>query len=226
MLGNEASRRCLITVTSLALLAALAGAGACGGEAISTRDVSEAGPLRDTGGGQEAGARNESGAVSPIYHRTDDSQCATPRPPGTCPAGDAEESEVFECTSDSECVDGGLDGRCTNSPGGPAGCDCTYNACQTDTDCKTGELCVCHDSAYSYGGNACMPGNCRVDSDCGKDGYCSPSRGMNDCSYVAGYYCHTPQDLCTNDSDCMQGNICSWSAADERWECQKPEYCV
>jgi Cys-rich repeat protein len=77
-----------------------------------------------------------------------------------------------------------------------------------------------------YGGNTCMPGNCRVDSDCGAGGYCSPSRGSNGCGYVEGYYCHTRADLCVNDSDCAGGNMtCAWSATSGRWECANVEFC-
>lgn len=129
------------------------------------------------------------------------------------------------CKQDSQCTDGGADGRCITSGGGPAGCYCTYDACRTDTDCSAGELCVCHGSAYSYGGNRCMPGNCRVDSDCGVGGYCSPAPGTGGCGYVTGYYCHTHGDLCTNDSDCPGGDVCTWSAAMGRWECQLRQLC-
>lgn len=60
----------------------------------------------------------------------------------------------------------------------------------------------------------CMPGNCRVDSDCESGGgYCSPSQnaGLFVCSDgcsgtcgggLTGYYCHTAADECVNDCDC------------------------
>jgi len=97
-----------------------------------------------------------------------------------------------------------------------------------DTDCKTGELCVCHGSAYTDGqGNTCMPGNCRVDSDCGTAGFCSPSHGTSGCGGVTGYYCHTVADTCTNDSDCSGSpiDVCAWSAKQSRWTCQRSLLC-
>jgi hypothetical protein len=165
-------------------------------------------------------------APVPMYHRPDDSQCTTPRGAGNCTS--TATGPAFTCSSDGQCADGGINGRCTASGGGPAGCTCTYDGCQTDSDCGAGQLCVCHGSAYSYGGNACMPGNCRVDSDCGAGGYCSPAHGTTNCGYVSGYYCHTARDFCTNDSDCSNGafpDVCTWSATDNRWECQMALLC-
>jgi hypothetical protein len=158
----------------------------------------------------------------PMYHRPDGSQCATPRAAGSCTTGNA--GDLLVCSSDSDCTEGGTNGRCTSSGGGPAGCSCTYDACQTDADCGKGKLCLCHGSAYSYGGSTCMSGNCRVDSDCGVGEYCSPAQGTSSCGYVSGYYCHTQKDVCTNDSDCA-GGLCTWSSASERWECQDGGFC-
>jgi hypothetical protein len=129
----------------------------------------------------------------------------------------------FMCSKDSQCTDGGVNGRCIQSNGGAASCSCTYDKCLHDTDCKTGDLCVCHGSGYSDGeGNTCTPGNCRVDSDCGTGGFCSPSHGTSGCGGVTGYYCHTAKDTCTDDSDCGGSSIdiCAWSAKQGRWTCQ------
>src|SRR5207237_924742 len=52
---------------------------------------------------------------------------------------------------------------------------------------------------YTYGGdNFCVAGNCRIDSDCGINGFCSASGEPS----IVGYFCHTPQDTCINDNDC------------------------
>lgn len=160
----------------------------------------------------------------PVNHRTDDSQCGTVPAPGTCSFG----SPYFMCSMDSQCTDGGPNGRCITGSGGPAYCGCTYDTCVHDTDCATGELCVCHGSPYTNGaGNTCMPGNCRVDSDCGSGGYCSPAHGTTGCGGISGYYCHTRQDTCTNDSDCGSGlDVCTWSDTDARWECQMQLLCA
>jgi hypothetical protein len=34
-----------------------------------------------------------------------------------------------------------------------------------------------------------------------------------------GYYCHTPNDPCINDSDCGAGLGCVYSASNGDWEC-------
>jgi len=199
-----------------------------GGE-IADATATDAATKEDAAKASEAGVTDTGATDAPVLvptdHRPDDSQCATPRGPGSC---SSVTGPGLMCTSDSQCADGGVGGRCTASGGGPAGCTCTYDGCQTDSECGTGQLCVCHDSAYSYGGNACMPGNCRVDSDCGAGGYCSPAHGTTNCGYVSGYYCHTTRDLCANDSDCSStsgANVCTWSATDNRWECQTALLC-
>jgi hypothetical protein len=46
---------------------------------------------------------------------------------------------------------------------------------------------------------------------------------------VTGYYCHTAQDECVNDSDCngqSAFNVCAWSATSSRWECQMQAVCA
>jgi hypothetical protein len=49
--------------------------------------------------------------------------------------------------------------------------------------------------------NRCVPGDCRVDADCGSGGYCSPSLGA--CGAFEGYYCHSSADACVDERiDC------------------------
>jgi hypothetical protein len=164
--------------------------------------------------GNDAAQQPDAAATN---HRPDDSQCTAPRAAGNCalPMG------VGACTNDSECTDGGANGRCTENMGGAQFCSCTYDTCVHDTDCPMNQLCVCHDSAYNGGGNVCMPGNCRVDYDCG--GFdCSPTHGTTGCGGVTGYYCHTARDTCVNDSDCADAgslDVCAFSMTTNRWEC-------
>ena len=92
----------------------------------------------------------------------------------------------------------------------------------TDAECGAGNLCACHGSPYVSGGNGCIAGNCRVDADCdGGNGYCSPS--SEGCGGLSGYFCHTRQDGCLDDSDCPSGTNgpqqCSWSSGDNHWKC-------
>ena len=72
--------------------------------------------------------------------------------------------------------------------------------------------------------NTCKAGNCRVDKDCGGgSGFCSPSLGQcGNYAGVVGYYCHTPQDKCTDDADCAAqgGGDCRFNQVSGAWECQ------
>jgi Cys-rich repeat protein len=134
----------------------------------------------------------------------------------------------LNCTRDSQCTDGGADGRCVESGGPALFCSCSYDTCVKDTDCPSGQTCACHGSAYTVGGNACVAGNCRVDSDCGAGGYCSPAYNTMSCGGLAGYYCHTPRDRCLNDSDCPGTSgpqACTYVATAAYWECQAEQLC-
>jgi hypothetical protein len=159
----------------------------------------------------------------PANHRSSDAECSTPAPAGNCsivgnlPVG---------CHSDSDCT-AGTNGRCNNGHGGPAGCLCNYDTCSVDTDCPSSQTCACHGSAYTDGdGNVCVPGNCRVDADCGAQGYCSPSVSVTSCGLLAGYYCHTAEDVCVIDADCASqpGAMCMYSTTESQWECQTPVF--
>jgi hypothetical protein len=171
-----------------------------------------------------ASCGSKAAGPAPDQHRANAAQCAAPAPPGnvSC-SNDCTNDPRFECGGDADCAGKGPSGRCVNG-GGPAGSTCTFDTCTVDADCASGETCACHDSPYTYrSGNRCVQGNCRVDADCGRGGYCSPSPA-SDCgngSLCLGYYCHTPKDLCLNDSDCADRGLsaCVFSVAAGRWEC-------
>jgi hypothetical protein len=98
-----------------------------------------------------------------------------------------------------------------------------------DTDCATGQACACHGSPYTFGaGNTCLAGNCRVDSDCGPGNYCSPSYDVSSCGSLLGYFCHTPNDQCVDDSDCgdFVAGVCAYSAASGSWQCHLQAGCA
>ena len=123
------------------------------------------------------------------------------------------------CHSHEECTEG-MNGRCTNYGRGYA--DCTYDQCFVDADCASGP-CNCGDD---YSGNTCRGGDCQIDADCGDAGFCSPTLGScGDYSGVVAYYCHTPDDECTDDADCegsrdgFGGAYCMYSPEVARWVC-------
>jgi len=161
----------------------------------------------------------------PVNHRPSDAQCMTTAPAGDCSFNNPGAS----CHSDADCSEAGPNGRCV-VPNGPPTCFCTSDSCAGDTACMMGQTCACHGSAYAAGlGNTCMPGDCRVDADCGAGGYCSPSAATNTCGTLSGYYCHTPKDQCTNDSDCatsQQGTMCIYSPGTGSWSCQQSGLCA
>jgi hypothetical protein len=123
---------------------------------------------------------------------------------------------------DSQCTSG-TNGRCTAFVSGfGTNYLCTYDACFVDSDCPGLAVCECGQAMGSgRAANACLSSNCRVDADCGPGGYCSPS--YSSCGArggFTGYYCHTPADDCTNDSDCTQlGYWCGWQPYDAKWTC-------
>jgi hypothetical protein len=183
------------------------------------------------GGGDSGGPAANDGSMLgrvPANHRASDIQCAQPAPAGTCSCNgncpSATYSSEWQCTSDRDCADGGTNGRCTNNLG-PAGCWCSYDTCIADSDCPSGQTCACHGAAYTFGsGNGCVPGNCRVDADCGMYGYCSPTPALP-CSMVGwpfcqgvGYYCHTSEDQCIDDGDCG-GPGCLYDPSVGYWKC-------
>lgn len=154
----------------------------------------------------------------PEQHRAEATDCDAERP-----AGDVEGSDYpveGECMTDADCVDGDR-GRCENFRGLA---ECTYDECVSDSECATGGPCGCEMSFWSDA-NACLQGNCQVDGDCGDGGYCSPT--LSSCgsySGVVGYWCHTPEDECVNDSECtdtaMGGpGYCMYSSEVTHWVC-------
>jgi hypothetical protein len=102
---------------------------------------------------------------------------------------------------------------------------CVPDACQSDAACGAGRLCACPGEADRFV-RSCVAAGCRVDGDCAT-GFCSPS--PNGCSgQLAGWYCHTADDECHNDSDCPGSGGGTGQCYDEpdrsRWLCS-PRHC-
>ncbi len=164
----------------------------------------------------------------PTTHRANADTCAPDRPPILPFPSDAMASS--QCASDNDCYpNAGLQGRCT--PVADASCDgtrpcgfCTQDQCYDDGHCAN--VCDCRGSpihSSPSAPNTCLPtGNCLLDIDCSDAGvaYCSPSLtyGCSSRGWV-GYFCHTSQDECTNDSDCATGNHCSYEWSVLHWTC-------
>jgi hypothetical protein len=137
------------------------------------------------------------------------------------------------CTFDSDCT-AGANGRCVIL-GNSLIRGCSYDECFTDSDCGANGVCEC---GASYMGvrsapNVCSSnGGCSLDSQCGPGGYCSPSvKENNACNQgpaPAGFFCHTPEDRCVNDTDCTGtvGNFCTFSPQLGYWTCTSIPLCA
>jgi len=179
---------------------------------------------RDAGiTGRDAGPpRGDAGTAcaipEPEQHRPGGEACPTER--DDSPIVDMAE-DWWECTSHDECTEGD-NGRCTGNAF--HGYYCTYDACFGDSDCGAGP-CICRGASGGVGNggaNRCLAGTCQTDSDCGAGGWCSPTLGScGDYGGVVGYYCHTCEDECTDDSDCGgYPSYCAFDEASARWRCQ------
>lgn len=194
-----------------------------------------------------------SGKSEPALHRSAATPCPNERAAGIdlveAPQGCVDNpSASLGCLKDSDCT-AGSNGRCTASPGPACQTFCTYDDCRDDSDCESGGACLCRTSSTAPGPNQCAaPGpSCRVDADCGKGDFCSPSligtqcicndesfcpKGPSGCSVNGvevpcscsgtcghGYFCHTSEDKCLDDSDCAPHQTCNFDLAGKRWLC-------
>jgi hypothetical protein len=189
-------------------------AGAARTEAVHA--TSDAGPLDSAVGHSRVPAR----------HRPAGSWCPTKRGPGGVPEWCHPDAGLSSgCVQDSDCSRG-TRGRCLSASPVPCAFGCFYDTCASDSDCGADRACECRPSASSPLPNWCVTSsNCRVDADCGTGGYCSPSlrcNGSLDSGSLpgcVGYFCHTPQDSCTDDSDCTGDDTCNYDGANKRWSC-------
>jgi hypothetical protein len=104
---------------------------------------------------------------------------------------------------------------------------CNADVCHVDSDCADGGVCLCGSDSTAITAatsNVCLAaGNCRVDSDCPKVPYCSPS--SVGCGTTFSYYCHTPNDDCGSDADCLADQFCQYSPNAAKWTCVSAGAC-
>ncbi len=184
-------------------------------DAGSTADAGpkvDAGPTPDGSVGGDAGSEADAGG-----HRPKSEECPLTRAPGS-----ASGSGPGGCTSDLDCVDGGINGRCSLGEGVISN-RCTYDQCFRDADCAQGP-CACRSPEYSNA-NVCLTSStCRVDSDCRGGRWCSLSpRATGATCALSAYHCRTSTDLCTTDADCADAGsrgVCAFDASN-RWSCSE-----
>lgn len=235
-----------------------AGSGGSGAVRGTGGNISDAEPAdRRAPGGCSTGTSGVSTPRAPKQHRTAaGAPCPMERAPVTpnpvCSCADSGLCSCRACSEDSDCA-AGKNGRCERG----FLFQCSYDECFVDSDCAGKAPCGCRESGQSGVSNVCLTsGNCRVDGDCGPNGYCSPSAlrlcgcpstelcpdsaacfdlagtrvpcgGCGD-SCGHGYFCHTPDDTCLDDSDCCGEGSCNYDSVRHRWDCaecflQKPE---
>jgi len=176
-----------------------------------------------TGGSGASGSGGMGGSAmlpEPENHRPSAETCT-----GEPPAGSPIPEPGGECEMDADCTEG-TNGRCIWPYGGEN--VCRYDECFEDDDCGGASICACR-VAESFGFNRCFLGNCVVDDDCGAGGWCSPSAVHLDPTCMSGispgsvgYFCHSPDDECTDDADCGADYVaaCVFSVEAVHWVCQ------
>jgi hypothetical protein len=154
--------------------------------------------------------------AEPKSHRASKQTCSnadTPPPTTTTFAPRMPIADGPACKSKADCKEQ-ANGRC-------AAGHCTYDGCYDEKDCGN-KVCQCDQEGKR--GYYCKGGDCAVDSDCGSNGYCSPTYGMSCGAFtgVVGYYCHTKEDECSNDDECVKGKehgYCAYDPDQKHWRC-------
>jgi hypothetical protein len=150
----------------------------------------------------------------PTEHRATAAVCSHTRAPGLAiPDGFC--TGTCQCEQDSQCTSG-TNGRCVlRLPSPPL---CSYDECFSDSNCGSGSVCQCRAPLDGHDANYCTPAStCRVDADCGANGFCSPSQSHEYCGTF--YACHTADDDCVNDSDCAVDSHCDYDTMAKHWVC-------
>jgi hypothetical protein len=223
------------------LVLVLLGSVACHGTAISDTHPdgqSARVPVRHRPGGMACPAQRGPGA-------TDGPTCP---PDGSTPGGPLVQPRLCAQDSDCVAGSNGRCFS-NRAPFATCGTTCSYDACSADSDCPGKAPCECRTSPSESGANVCVSdGNCRIDADCGPAGFCSPSQVGHSCSCPSpalcptdgstrctagntpvpcacgnacghGYYCHTKDDACLDDSDCAANSTCNYDTVEHRWTC-------
>ena len=160
------------------------------------------------GGATDAGACVD---LPPGSDRPIAGMCSPCRPTGADPGGGGGGA----CASHEDCT-AGANGRCSF---GMIGAFCSYDACFSDSDCASDEVCSC-DGDYFSGANVCVRADCHVNADC-SSGRCAPSYGCLLGGPPEGWFCRTSSDTCATDADCggLDGR-CAYDEGVGHWACE------
>ena len=109
--------------------------------------------------------------TTPLDHRPSNPACSLGAPLGSLTTGGS-------CDATADCTPAP---HVACIPYEEAGASfCNYDACEVDTDCPDGGICICatatDGTTVPTTPNTCLAaGNCRIDADCPTVPYCSPS---------------------------------------------------
>jgi hypothetical protein len=208
---------------------------------LSANDPFDASPAGDASDAPSSDADAAFSVFSPDgrvpqNHRASGSACP-PRGPGTSCSDAGVPLAGRPCVVDSDCTMG-ENGRCFVYPsivppeGGTGqgtlycGSFCSYDQCQSDSDCAARVPCECDAPNVAGSPNMCLTqSNCAVDSDCGPGGFCSSSGAEAEAGQPdLAYYCHTLRDSCFDDSDCPPPpypgyGACTYDLSIGSWDC-------
>jgi hypothetical protein len=231
------------TLVTLALGSAIGCEGTLTGQNAGTGGSAPGGSIGGvpaTGGaggvGGVGGAAGHPLTTVPSQHRTAAMACSSAAAAAGLPTRgydggvrgpvDSDGGATIGCSTSASCpaCPNGLTDRCFSSGGaGQSGASsCRCDECNSDQDCGPTGVCACEGADPGQTGTVgdfCVSANCRVDADCGPGGFCSPTWFSQFAVLVIeGYYCHTPNDQCHDDSDCGSSR-CSYSLEAGLWIC-------
>lgn len=162
---------------------------------------------------------NLEACVGGFVHRKSTAACPLPN------RDESGEGSSSVCNSDADCSEQ-PNGYCEKVPTAIVGLTnrCLY-ACETDSDCGSGELCSCEEiqrgpDAPSIIAGRCVAATCTSDADCDDGLLCiAPLRPSCEPARPYGFHCQKPEDECSGDADCGSGYACLRS--DEAFACEE-----
>lgn len=148
------------------------------------------------------------GPDGPVHRpRVEQCESSLPRPSARiiAPPGDG------QCLSDADCTDM-PHGYCTEGGQLPGGF-CAYG-CVKDSECPSGNICVCGDPV-----GHCVSSTCTSNADCGAGLRCQSYDPSHGCG-MESFACQTPDDTCESDADCQDtGSLAYCDASSGAFTC-------
>ncbi len=143
-------------------------------------------------------------------------------------AQESGEAESDKCRKHSECSEK-PNGFCKNRSWEHY-CECMYHECETDSDCKDSEACICNWKLHQAPQVRKCYVSCRSNDECGADQKCVRGGVQIECGQqflgVVGYRCTSENDDCHGYEECKyrnkskeEFNACVYNEDEERFAC-------